>query len=145
MAFRFGSPYFQTLRSNLLLMLRGLVLAPIIVIVLEILCAAVFAQTQAETRQQLLQQVEAGRLPDAISLGDKAVRQWPDDAEIRHWLGLAYFKAGQLAPAREQLEHARDLNKREPSAHFDLAPFGLSQQELRCGCRRTTGGCVDTF
>jgi tetratricopeptide (TPR) repeat protein len=95
---------------------------------LALSCPAAQAQTQAETRQQVLY-LEAGRLPDAMAMGEKAVSRWPDDPEIRHWLGLAYFKSGQLQPAREQLERARDLNKQEPGARFDLALVCLSQQD----------------
>ncbi len=108
-------------------MLRTLALAAIILVGLS--CLAAQAQTQAQTRQQVLQYLEAGRLPDAIAMGEKAVSRWPDDPEIRHWLGLAYFKSGQLEPAREQLERARDLNKQEPGARFDLALVCLSQQD----------------
>jgi len=89
----------------------------------------VLAQTQDATRQQLLQQVEAGQLQDAVALGQKAIAQWPDDGDMHHWLGLAYFKSGTLAPAREQLERARDLKLRDASARFDLALVCLSQQD----------------
>ncbi len=101
-------------------MLRTLALAAIILVGLS--CLAAQAQTQAQTRQQVLQYLEAGRLPDAIAMGEKAVSRWPDDPEIRHWLGLAYFKSGQLEPAREQLERALEPQRAGHRRVQDGAP-----------------------
>src|SRR5262249_8237748 len=87
------------------------------------------APTPAAAREQLRQQLEANRFADAIRSGNAAIALWPGDPGIRHWLGLAYFKSGQLPPAREQLERARDLNKQDESVRFDLALVMLSQTD----------------
>src|ERR1700692_167424 len=49
-------------------------------------------QTQAQTRQKLLQDLDSGQIQDAILLGQEAVSHWPRDAQLRHYLGVAYFK-----------------------------------------------------
>src|SRR6202007_2506204 len=82
-------------------------------------CLAVQAQIdthdhkQADMRLQLLQFVSSGQLGEAMSLGEKAATQWPEDAYIHHYLGLAYFKSGKLQLARDQLVRARDLNQKD--------------------------------
>src|SRR5262252_1933505 len=100
-----------------LLMLRIAVPGAIVLL----LCTQARAQTQAESRQLLLQHVEAGRIQEAIALGERASAEWPNDGDIRHWLGLAYFKSGALQPARQQLERARDLNPKDATVSYDLA------------------------
>ena len=60
-------------------------------------------QTQAQTRQQLLQDLDSGQLRDAVLLGQQAVSRWPRDAQLRHYLGVAYFKTGDAKQAQEQL------------------------------------------
>jgi len=91
------------------------------------------AQTQnpslAQTRQQLLQALDSGQLQDAILVGEQAVSRWPGDAQLRHHLGLAYFKTGDLKQAREQLTRARDLDPRDSATRFDLALVLLSEQD----------------
>ena len=85
--------------------------------------------SQAQTRQQLLQALDSGRLQDAIRLGEQAVSRWPDDAQVRHHLGLAYFKTGNLKQAQEQLTRARHLDPKDSATHFDLALVFLSEQD----------------
>ena len=130
MAFLIRRPERSVKHSWMLRTRRG---ASIILALLSCLAAQsqthIYDHKHGDTRLQLLQFVGSGQLQDAISLGEKAVSQWPQDPEIHHYLGLAYFKTGQLKPAREQLERARDLNKRETGARFDLALVCLSQQD----------------
>jgi tetratricopeptide (TPR) repeat protein len=108
-------------------------IAAISAIAVSFLFISATAQTrnpsQAETRQQLLQALDSGRLQDAIRLGEQAVSRWPDDAQVRHHLGLAYFKTGDLKQAREQLTRARDLDPKDSATHFDLALVLLSAQD----------------
>ena len=125
MAFRLARRSFLDRTVERFLMLRALGLGAIILLGLS----HAPAQTQDEARRQLLQHVEAGRLQEAVLLGEKAISQWPGDADIRHWLGLAYFKSGALLPAREQLERARDLNPKDAAIYFDLALVCLSQPD----------------
>ena len=87
------------------------------------------AQNQAQTRQQLLQDLDSGQSRDAVLLGQQAVSRWPLDAQFRHYLGVAYFKTGDLKQAQEQLTRARELNPKDSATHFDLALVLLSQQD----------------
>src|SRR5580698_6616421 len=90
--------------------------------------ASAQASTLAQTRDQLLQDLESGRLREAVLLGQQAVSRWPRDAQLRHYLGVAYFKTGDLKQAQEQLTRARELNPKDSATHFDLALVLLSQQ-----------------
>jgi len=111
-------------------------LAPVLIISIAILvcllCLHAPAQTQnltrAQTRQQLLQDLESGELRDAVLLGQQAVSRWPIDAQFRHYLGVAYFKSGDTKQAQEQLTRARELNPADSATHFDLALVLLSEQ-----------------
>src|SRR6202521_6018474 len=86
-------------------------------------------QTQAQTRQQLLQELDSGQLRDAVLLGQQAVSRWPRDAQFRHYLGVAYFKSGDLKQGQEQLTRARELNPKEAAIHLDLALVLLSEPD----------------
>src|SRR5208282_720699 len=103
---------------------RVLTLAPLIIraILLCLPGPAAPAQTQdltpAQTRQQLLQDLDSGQLRDAIVLGEQAVSRWPRDAQFRHYLGVAYFKTGDVGQAREQLTRALELNPKDSATHF---------------------------
>jgi Flp pilus assembly protein TadD len=46
-------------------------------------------------RGLVLSLLQLGRLTEATQIGREAVARWPQDAQLQHWLGLAYFKAGQ--------------------------------------------------
>ena len=48
-------------------------------------------------RGLVLSLLQLGRLTEATQIGREAVARWPRDAQLQHWLGLAYFKAGQNA------------------------------------------------
>jgi tetratricopeptide (TPR) repeat protein len=84
--------------------------------------------TRAQTRQQLLQDLDSGQLRDAVLLGQQAVSRWPGDAQLRHYLGVAYFKTGDAKQAQEQLTRARELNPADSATHYDLALVLLSEQ-----------------
>jgi tetratricopeptide (TPR) repeat protein len=86
------------------------------------------SQTAGQARQKLLQQLDAGQLREAVLLGQQSVSRWPRDAELRHYLGVAYFKSGDGRQAQEQLERARELNPNDSAIHFDLALVWLSEQ-----------------
>jgi len=113
---------------------RVLTLAPLIIraILLCLPGPAALAQTQdltpAQTRQQLLQDLDSGQLRDAILLGEQAASRWPRDAQLRHYLGVAYFQTGDLKQAQEQLTRALDLDPKDSKMHFDLALVLLSEQ-----------------
>src|SRR5258708_35184832 len=98
-----------------------------------VLCASASAQTQdqtqPQTRRQLLQELDSGQFRDAVLLGQQAVSRWPRDAQFRHYLGVAYFKGGDLKSAQEQLMRARELNPKEAAIHLDLALVFLSEPD----------------
>src|SRR5258708_3358535 len=87
--------------------------APVFVIAASLCLLSLFvqaqaqSQTQAQTRQQLLHDLDSGQLRDAVLLGQQAVSRWPRDAQFRHYLGVAYFKSGDLKQGQEQLMRAR--------------------------------------
>src|SRR6202790_3029057 len=85
--------------------------------------------TKAQPRQQLLQDLDSGQLRDAVLLGQQAVSRWPRDAQFRHYLGVAYFKSGDLKQGQEQLTRARELNPKDSAIHLDLALVLLSQPD----------------
>src|SRR6202521_1881905 len=85
--------------------------------------------TQAQTRQQLLHDLDSGQLRDAVLVGQQAVSRWPRDAQFRHYLGVAYFKNGDLKQAQEQLTRARELNPRDSAIHLDLGLVLLSEPD----------------
>lgn len=86
-------------------------------------------QTLAQTRQQLAQDLDSGQLRDAVLLGQQSVSRWPHDAEFRHYLGVAYFKSGDLKQAKEQLERAVELNPKNSAIHFDLALVFMTEPD----------------
>src|SRR5260370_4589941 len=43
--------------------------------------------TQAQTRQQLLHDLDSGQLRDAVLVGQQAVSRWPRDPQFRRYLG----------------------------------------------------------
>jgi len=108
--------------------------AALIVAIALLLTMTAPAQTQnqsaSQIREQLLQELNAGQLQDAVLLGQQAVSRWPRDAQFRHYLGVAYFKTGDARQAQDQLERARDLNPKDSATHFDLALVFLSQQDF---------------
>ena len=76
-----------------------------------LLCLHLAAQTQSEsgTRQKLLQYLESGQLQDAVLLGQQAVSRWPKDPQLRHYLGVAYFKTGDLKPEEGTQDHRQEI------------------------------------
>ncbi len=83
----------------------------------------------AANRGLVLSFLQMGRLRDAIQLGSDAVARWPRDAELQHWLGLAYFKAGETAPALETLRRSEALAGGGFDIHFDVALVLLEQNQ----------------
>jgi protein involved in temperature-dependent protein secretion len=69
-------------------------------------------------------------LTEAVEVGRDAVARWPQDAQLRRWLGMVYFKVGQNALALQTLQSAEKLD----SAHFDEErEFGKSVDCLLTG------------
>src|ERR1700675_1309930 len=109
--------------------------APVFVIAASLCLLSLFVQaqaqnqTQAQTRQQLLHDLDSGQLRDAVLVGQQAVSRWPRDAQFRHYLGVAYFKNGDLRQAQEQLTRAHELNPKDSAIHLDLALVLLSEPD----------------
>ncbi len=80
-------------------------------------------------RGLVLSLVQLGRLGEAAQIGREAAARWPQDAQLQHWLGLAYFKAGQNALALETLQHSEALDGGHFDIHFDLALVSLQQSQ----------------
>ncbi len=80
-------------------------------------------------RGLVLSLLQLGRLTEATQIGREAVARWPQDAQLQHWLGLAYFKAGQNALALEALRRSEALESGHFDIHFDLALVSLQQSQ----------------
>ncbi|PYV64870.1 MAG: hypothetical protein DMG97_33720 [Acidobacteria bacterium] len=80
-------------------------------------------------RGLLLSYLQSGRLPDAVDFGTKAVAHWPNDAQLHHWLGLAYFKQKMTTPALQALHRSETLDSASFGTHFDIALVLLSQEQ----------------
>src|SRR6266478_8401764 len=83
----------------------------------------------AANRGLLMSYLHSGRLTDAVDLGKKAVTRWPNDAQLRHWLGLAYFKEKMNERALEALKRSEELDSSQFGIHFDIALVWLSQEQ----------------
>src|SRR5438046_9568219 len=66
-------------------------------------------QNLQANRGLLLSYLQAGRLNDAEQLGREAVAHWPDDAKLKHGLGLVYFESQQDAAALHALHRDEPL------------------------------------
>jgi tetratricopeptide (TPR) repeat protein len=64
----------------------------------------------AANRGLVLSYVQARRPAEAVQFGSTAVVRWPKDAQLQHWLGLAYFKQEMNAQALESLRRTEALD-----------------------------------
>jgi len=89
-----------------------------------------FAPDRKEaSRGLLLSYLQEGRLAEAEEIGKAAAAQWPNDAELRHWLGLVYFKQHRNDLAVSQLQRAEALDASRYDVSFDLALVLLSNDK----------------
>jgi tetratricopeptide (TPR) repeat protein len=63
----------------------------------------------------------AGRLPEAISLYQRLLQNFPQEANAHNMLGIALFQSGRLAEAAQSMEAALKLNPLIPNGDFNLA------------------------
>jgi len=70
-----------------------------------------------------------GRLTEAEQIGEEAVAAGRATLNCKHWLGLAYFKAGQTAAALAALQRSEGLDGTRFDIHFDLALVLLQQNQ----------------
>src|SRR6266478_4673353 len=87
-------------------------------------------------RPLLLAYLQAGQIPKAVRVGREATAAWPEDAELHHWLGLAYFKTEQNPEARQELQKSETLNGGNFATHFDLALVLLTMQDYASAGRQ---------
>jgi protein O-GlcNAc transferase len=80
-------------------------------------------------RGLVLSYLQRGQLREAIQLGIDAITRWPHDAELQHWLGLAYFKAGQNESALATLKRSEAIASASFDIHFDVALVLLQQSQ----------------
>src|SRR5205809_6942873 len=81
------------------------------------------------TRGLMLSYLRSGRSPETVDLGTKAVAHWPNDAQLQHWLGLAYFEQKLVDPALHALRRSEALDGSKFGIHFDIALVLLSQEQ----------------
>jgi len=77
-------------------------------------------------RGVLLSDLQIGRFEEAVRVGRAAVAKWHDDADLQHWLGLAYFKTGRNSEALICLRAAERLAPAHADVPFDAALVLLS-------------------
>ena len=65
-----------------------------------------------------------------VELGETRVRETPDNAEYRAFLGAAYLEVGRAADAVPHLEAAVRLDPRSATAHNDLGTALMAQGQL---------------
>jgi len=63
----------------------------------------------------------AGRLPEAISLYQQFLQDFPGEANAHNMLGIALFQAGRLAEAAQSMDAALKLNPLIPNGDFNIA------------------------
>src|SRR5450432_663578 len=80
-------------------------------------------------RGLVLSLLQAGNLREAAQVGTEALARWPNDAQLQHWLGLVFFKAGQNERAQEWLEKSAMADGRRFDIHFDLSLVLLAQEQ----------------
>ena len=68
-----------------------------------------------------------------VTMGELRVRDAPDDAELRAFLGGAYLEVGRAAEAIPHLQEAIRLDRRSARAHGDLGTALMSQGRLADG------------
>jgi len=83
----------------------------------------------AANRGLVLSYLQLGRLSEAMHIGEESVARWPGDAQLQHWLGLAYFKANQTSAAQTALQRSEALDGSRFDIHFDLALVLLQQNQ----------------
>ena len=79
---------------------------------------------------QLAQSFDDRDMLTNVTLGEARVREAPDVAENRSFLGAAYVETGRFAEAIPQLEAALRLDERSASAHSDLGTALMAQGDL---------------
>ncbi len=75
--------------------------------------------------------LQSGQPDKAIRLGREATTKWPRDADAHHYLGLAYFKAGDLGAALPELQAAGKLRPHDFAIRFDTALLLLAQRQYQ--------------
>src|SRR5712692_8471283 len=63
----------------------------------------------------------AGRLPEAITLYQQLLQDFPNEANAHNMLGIALFQSGRLAEAAQSMDAALKLNPLIPNGDFNLA------------------------
>ena len=69
-------------------------------------------------------------VPEAVALFESGLAKNPNDAELRHYLGMAYVKAGELAKARMQFQEAVKLDPAMDESYVWLAKLSLDGGRL---------------
>jgi tetratricopeptide (TPR) repeat protein len=51
-----------------------------------------------------------GKLEELLSYTEKCAKKYPNDVEIRFYIGLAFYARGDLQEAKRELEAAASIN-----------------------------------
>ncbi len=73
--------------------------------------------------------IQAGTVDLAIGDARQALAQFPQSSELHQLLGVALFKKGLNAEAREALRRAVELDSKDPQNYYNLALVELSEKK----------------
>lgn len=74
--------------------------------------------------------IQLNELDEAIALGERGLRYFPDNAQVRSTLANAYNRAGQLDQAIATLEEALEINPDLPNAYSRVGQWLLAAGRL---------------
>src|SRR5215471_4475038 len=109
--------------------MRRRLLTPLLLFVGLTVCASAQTASSEQAAAKIEQLLEANQAAQALDLAKPSAQQWPQDARLRHLLGLAYFKIGDLDNAAQELGQAIKLAPSSADQHYDLALVYLSQKK----------------
>ena len=89
----------------------------------------------AEWRKLALAQWQSGRRDEAYMSLQQALRLLGEAAELHLQLGMFYASEEKMAPAREQLTRAAELDASSADAHYSLGLVAAACQDLRLAVR----------
>jgi tetratricopeptide (TPR) repeat protein len=84
------------------------------------------SQAQDAAAERIRAAIQAGTVDVAIGDARHALAQFPQSSELHQLLGVALFKKGLNAEAREALRRAIDLDSKDPQNYYNLALVELS-------------------
>ncbi len=98
-----------------------------------LLCASCGTQEVAPPvdLEAIKSQMDAGKVNEALTALETAVKQEPQNAEAHFLLGVAYFKTGAYEKAREAFNRTMKLDpERAAAVHHNLGALAIQMEDL---------------